>query len=83
MQLLSSDFMKLVILSAAIALPVAWVTMNEWLQGFAYRIDVKWWVLLMAGFLAFFIALIPVSLQTIRAAVPTLSKALEQNRNRP
>jgi len=75
-QLLSSDFMKLVILSAAIALPVAWVTMNEWLQGFAYRIDVKWWVLLLAGFLAFFIALIPVSLQTIRAAVANPVKSL-------
>ncbi len=75
-QLLSSDFMKLVLLSAAIALPVAWMTMNEWLQGFAYHIDVKWWVLLLAGILAFFVALIPVTLQATRAAAANPVKSL-------
>jgi putative ABC transport system permease protein len=76
MQLLSSDFMKLLVLSAAIALPVAWIAMNKWLQGFAYHIDIKWWVLLLAGILAFFVALIPVSLQAISAAVANPVKSL-------
>jgi len=67
--MLSFDFIKLVLLAILIALPTGWYLMNKWLQGFAYRQDIKWWVLALAGFTAIFIALITVSFQSIKAAL--------------
>ena len=67
--LISSDFVKLVVLANFIAWPVAWLSMNRWLQDFAYRIDMSWWVFVLAGGLAILIALITVSTQAIRAAL--------------
>jgi len=67
--LLSSDFIKLVLISIVIATPVAWYFMNSWLQDFAYRVDINWWVFVMAGLIALCIALITVSMQAIKAAV--------------
>ncbi|MFQ5751728.1 MAG: ABC transporter permease [bacterium] len=67
--LLSKDFVKLVLLANVIAWPVAWWAMNKWLQNFAYRIDIDWWVFLLAGGLALLIALLTVSAQAIRAAL--------------
>ena len=67
--LLSKDFLKLVIISILIATPLAWYFMNNWLQDFAYRIDISWWVFAAAGLIAVFIALVTVSIQSIRAAV--------------
>ena len=74
--LLSSDFIKLILLSILIATPVAWYFMNNWLQDFAYRVDISWWVFVMAGVIALCIALITVSLQAIKAAMANPVKSL-------
>jgi putative ABC transport system permease protein len=67
--MLSKDFLKLVLIAALIAFPVGWWTMNKWLQGFAYRIHVSWWIFLVAGVIAILIALITVSFKAIKAAM--------------
>lgn len=67
--MLSKDFAKLVLISSFIAFPVAWLAMNKWLQSFAYRISISWWVFVLAGFITIAIALITVSFQAIKAAV--------------
>src|SRR5579871_116997 len=74
--LLSKDFIKLVLLATVIGSPLAWFIMNKWLEDFAYRIDVSWWMIAIAGLLAILIALITVSLQTIRAAIANPVKSL-------
>jgi putative ABC transport system permease protein len=74
--LLSKDFIRPVIISFIIAVPIAWWAMNQWLQGFAYRINISWWIFALAGVAAILIALITISLQTIRAAVSSPVKAL-------
>ncbi|HEV3222465.1 MAG TPA: ABC transporter permease [Puia sp.] len=66
--LLSKDFIKLIIISFLIASPVAWMVMHNWLEGFAYRIPISWWIFPCAGLLAFFIAIGTVSFQTVKAA---------------
>ncbi len=68
-QLLSKDFIKLVALSFIFAAPLAWYFMNKWLQDFAYRIHISWWIFLLAGVLAVTIALVTVSFQAIKAAL--------------
>lgn len=67
--LLSKDFVKLVLTAFAIATPIAWYAMNQWLQDFAYRIEIGWWVFVVAGLLALVIALLTVSFQAIKAAL--------------
>jgi putative ABC transport system permease protein len=67
--MLSKDFMKLVFISILIASPLAWYLMTKWLQDFAYRINIQWWVLVLAGVAALFIAFITVSFQSIKAAI--------------
>ena len=67
--LLSKDFLKLVLIAIVIASPIAWYAMNRWLQDFAYKIDIEWWVFALAGLLAVGIALLTVSFQSIRAAL--------------
>lgn len=74
--LLSKEFVKLVLISIVIASPVAWWLMNSWLGDFAYRINIRWWVFVLAGLLAVFIALITVSFQAIKAAIANPVKAL-------
>lgn len=66
--LLSSDFIRLVIIALFIAVPVAWYTMNRWLQDFAYRIHIEWWIFIVASFIAIGIAFLTISFQTIKAA---------------
>ena len=66
--LVSKDFGKLVVISTIIAIPVAWFLMNKWLQNFAYRIELKWWMFLLSGCITILIALITVSFQAIKAA---------------
>jgi putative ABC transport system permease protein len=66
---LSKDFIKLVLISIAITTPVAWYLMNKWLQDFAYRISIQWWVLVLAGAGAMLIAIVTVSFQTVKAAL--------------
>jgi putative ABC transport system permease protein len=59
----------MIIIAFFIASPIAWYGMNQWLQGFAYRISIQWWVFVIAGMGALFIALITVSLLVIKAAI--------------
>lgn len=75
-RLLSKDFMGLVLFAILIAIPLAWLAMDNWLQGFAYRITINWWVFAVAGFVAVCIALITVSFQAIKAAVANPVKSL-------
>ncbi|MGV3558648.1 ABC transporter permease [Larkinella arboricola] len=75
--LLSKDFLKLVIVAILIASPIAWWAMNEWLQDFAYKIAIPWWVFLVAGALALLIAFITVSFQSIKAALMNPVKSLK------
>jgi putative ABC transport system permease protein len=75
-QLLSKDFLKLVMFSFVIASPIAWYGMNKWLQDYAYRIDIGLWVFVLAGALAFVIAFLTVSFQAIKAAVANPVKSL-------
>ncbi|MES2647245.1 MAG: ABC transporter permease [Bacteroidota bacterium] len=75
-QMLSKEFLMLVAISTLAALPLAWLAMSRWLQDFAYRINIDWWVLVLAGVIALFIALLTVSVQAIRAAVANPVKSL-------
>ncbi len=68
-KLLSKDFLKLVLIAIFIASPIAWLLMNTWLDDFAYRITIQWWMFAVAGLAAVAIALLTVSWQAIRAAV--------------
>jgi putative ABC transport system permease protein len=74
--MLSKDFLKLVIISAVVAFPVAWWFMHKWLEDFAYRINIGWWVFVAAGLLALFIAVLTVSVQAIKAAIANPVKSL-------
>jgi putative ABC transport system permease protein len=67
--LLSRDFLKLVVVSFIIAVPIAWYAMNKWLQDFEYRIEMSWWIFPVAGFIAILIALVTISFQAIKAAL--------------
>jgi len=68
-QMLSTGSLLLVLLAAVIASPIAWWAMDRWLEEFAYRIDIQWWMFVVAGLAAMVIALLTVSWQAIRAAV--------------
>lgn len=68
-RLLSRDFVKLVLISVIIASPIAWWAMNNWLDDFAYRIDIQWWMFAAAGLAAVLIALLTVGRQAILAAM--------------
>jgi putative ABC transport system permease protein len=74
--LLSFDFLKLVIASFFIAMPLAWYFMHKWLQDFAYRIDISWWVFVLAGILAIMVAIATISFQAIKAAMSNPVKSL-------
>jgi putative ABC transport system permease protein len=67
--LLSKDFLKLVLIAVAIAIPLAWYFTDKWLQDFAYHINIEWWIFAVASVMAFVIALMTVSVQAIKAAV--------------
>ena len=74
--MLSIDFIKLVLVSILIASPLAWYAMNKWLQGFAYRIQIQWWMVAAAGCLALLIAFITISFQSVKAALANPVKSL-------
>jgi len=74
--MLSKDFLKLVMISAVLAFPLAWWAMHKWLLDFAYRINIGWWVFVAAGLVAIAIALITVSFQAIKAAIANPVKSL-------
>ncbi|HLK31219.1 MAG TPA: ABC transporter permease [Puia sp.] len=74
--LLSKDFIVLVIISMVIASPIAWWAMNKWLQDFAYRTNISWWVFILAGIIAVTIALATIGFQSIKAAIANPVKSL-------
>jgi putative ABC transport system permease protein len=74
--LLSFDFLKLVLISAAIAFPIAWYAMKNWLTRFAYHVDISWWIFVVAGIATVLIALLTVSVQALKAAIANPVKSL-------
>jgi putative ABC transport system permease protein len=74
--MISKDFVKLVLVASVISFPVAWWAMNKWLQSFAFRITISWWVFVLAGLTAIMIALATVCVQAIKAAIANPTKAL-------
>jgi putative ABC transport system permease protein len=74
--LLSKEYIRLIIIAILIGSPVAWYFMNTWLQRFAYRTSIDWWMFVLAGLLTVFVALITVSFQAIKAAIANPVKSL-------
>ena len=74
--LLAQDFIKLVFIAIVIATPLAWFAMYKWLQAYAYRIIIGWWVFMLAGLIAVVIAFITISFQSIKAAIANPVKSL-------
>ncbi|MCK8492700.1 ABC transporter permease [Spirosoma sp. RP8] len=74
--MLSTDFLKLVLVAIVIASPVAWYVMQQWLKGFIYKMEIEWWVFLLAGLLSAGIALLTISYQSIKAALMNPVKSL-------
>jgi len=75
--LLSKDFIKLVFIAIVIAVPVSWYVVNQWIQDFAYRIAIDWWVFAVSGVVAILIALATVSSQAFKAALMNPVKSLK------
>ncbi len=75
-RMLSKDFLKLVLIAAIIAFPAAWWAMHVWLDDFAYRVNIGWWVFVVAGIAALLIALLTISFQSIKAAIANPVKSL-------
>lgn len=75
-RMLSKDFLKLVLIAAIIAFPLAWLAMNKWLADFAYRVEIGWVVFVVAGLVAILIALVTISVQAIKAALANPVKSL-------
>jgi predicted permease len=74
--LLSKDFLLLVFISCLVAFPLAWWMMHNWLENYKYRIEISWWVFVVAGTTALLIALITISFQSIKAAIANPVKSL-------
>jgi putative ABC transport system permease protein len=74
--MLSTEFLKLIIIATFISFPITWFAMNKWLQDFAYRITIPWWVFIVAGCMALLVAVITISLQSIKAAIANPVKSL-------
>lgn len=75
--LLSTEFIKLVVISLLLACPIAWYAMHIWLLGYAYRVNIQWWVFAAAGAAALFIAIATISCQAIKAALMNPIKAIK------
>ncbi|MEL7268339.1 MAG: ABC transporter permease [Bacteroidota bacterium] len=76
MSLFSKDFLKLILIAGLIASPIAWYIMDRWLETYTYRIDISWWVFVLAVLSVIVITLITVSYQTIKAAIANPIKSL-------
>ncbi|PWL38403.1 ABC transporter permease [Flagellimonas aquimarina] len=74
--MLSKDFIGLVLISVLVATPIAWYFMGQWLESYAYRIEISWWIFAIAGMSAFIITVLTVSFQVIRAAISDPVKSL-------
>ncbi|MBW1299073.1 ABC transporter permease [Aquimarina litoralis] len=75
-KLLSKDFLKLVLIAIVVAIPIGWLLMNRWLQDFAYRIHIDWWIFVIAGLVAILIAFVTISIQAIKTALANPTTAL-------
>jgi ABC-type antimicrobial peptide transport system permease subunit len=75
-RLLSKDFLQLVFISSLVAFPISWYAMHLWLQNYAYRISIDWWVFVVASLMALVIALLTISFQAVRAALSSPVKNL-------
>ena len=75
-QLLTKDFVLLVLFSSVIATPIAYYYLNDWLQGYDYRVTISWWVFVVAALGALLITLLTVSFQSIKAALMNPVKSL-------
>lgn len=76
LSLLNKDFVKWVVLAFLIAIPISWYFMDQWLQGFAYKTTLNWWVFILAGLSALVIALLTVSWQSFKAAISNPVEAI-------
>ncbi|ASU34855.1 cell division protein FtsX [Mucilaginibacter xinganensis] len=74
--MLSKEFLKLIVIASLIAFPVTWYAMSKWLQDFAYRIDIQWWVFVLAAGIALLVAAATISFQSIKAALANPVKSL-------
>jgi len=67
--MISKEFLQLILIAALISYPLTWYAMHKWLQDFAYRVDIQWWVFALAGGIALLVAAITISFQSIKAAL--------------
>jgi len=74
--LLSKDFIKLVMIAIGFAIPIAWIILHNWLQDFAYRITISWWIFGLAGMAAIVVALVTISFHAGKAAAANPVKSL-------
>ncbi len=76
-KLLSKDFLKLVLVACLLAIPFAWYLMSNWLEGFAYKISIEWWVFIVAGLAGLLVSLLTVSVHSVRAALANPVESLK------
>jgi len=74
--MLSTEFLKLILIASLISFPVTWYAMHKWLQDFAYRVNIQWWVFVLAGCIALLVAAITISFQSVKAALANPVKSL-------
>ena len=74
--MMSKDFIRLIVIALLIAMPISWYVMNNWIQGFAFHIDISWWMFALSGFMVLLVALFTVSYHTLRAARTNPVKSL-------
>jgi len=74
--LLSKNFIRYILISAIVAFPIGWLIMNKWLQGFAFKVTIAWWVFAVAGLGATFIAMVTIGSQAIKTAMTNPVKSL-------
>jgi putative ABC transport system permease protein len=75
-RMISVEFLRLVVIAVVISFPLTWFAMNKWLQDFAYRINIQWWIFIVAGGVALMIAFITISFQAVKAAIANPVKSL-------
>jgi putative ABC transport system permease protein len=75
--LISKDFLGLIIIATIIASPIAWYMAHSWLQDFAYRVTIHWWIFIAAGAASLLVAAVTVSIQAIKAALVNPVKSLK------
>ncbi|MGZ3873408.1 MAG: FtsX-like permease family protein, partial [Mucilaginibacter sp.] len=75
--MLAKELVQLVLIAAIVATPLAWFAVNKWLQNFAYRVNIHWWVFVAAGFAAMLIAFITISIRSVKAAMANPARSLK------